>query len=84
VTVLPALCAGSCREFRALSACRRFATVSASVGIHMPQEIQGVVWLLAVMTALALLVKYERRVKRWCLKTPRRRRPAYSRRPVLF
>jgi len=49
----------------------------------MPYELQGTVWLLAVMAALALLVKHERRVKRWFLKSPRRRRPAFSRRPVL-
>ncbi len=83
MTAPPAMCAGARRESRALSVCRRFAIVSRSVGTFMPYELQGALWLLAVMAALAVLVKYERRVKRWCLKSPRRRHPAYSRRPVL-
>ena len=49
----------------------------------MPYELQGTVWLIAVMVMLALIVKHERRAKRWFLKGRRRRRPAYTRRPVL-
>lgn len=49
----------------------------------MPYELQGTALLLSVMAMLALIVKHDRRAKRWFLKSRRRRRPRYSRRPVL-
>jgi hypothetical protein len=49
----------------------------------MPHELQGAAWLVAVMAILALIVKHHRRVKCYLLKGRRRRKPAYSRRPVL-
>ena len=48
----------------------------------MPYELLGTALLLAVLAALAMLVKYERRLKRRLLRSPRRRRSAL-RRPVL-
>jgi hypothetical protein len=48
----------------------------------MTYELQGVTVLLAVLAMLATLVKHERRLTRWLLKSPRRRRSAF-RRPVL-
>jgi transcriptional regulator with XRE-family HTH domain len=70
---------------RALSTRRRFGTLlTPGVGCSMPYELQGAALLVPVLTAIAMLVKYERRVKRWFLKHPRRRRPAASRRSVLY
>jgi hypothetical protein len=49
----------------------------------MPYELQGAAWLVAVMAMLALIVKHERRVRRYLLKGRRRRKPVALRRPVL-
>ena len=57
--------------------------VTPSVGTLMPHELQGAAWLVGVMAMLALIVKHDRRVKRYLLKGRRRRKPANLRRPVL-
>jgi len=49
----------------------------------MPYEFQGPVLAVALLVALAMLVKHERRLKRWLMRSRRRRKLAY-RRPVLL
>jgi len=48
----------------------------------MPYELQGLAFSFILLATLAMLVKYERRMKRWLLRSSRRRRKAY-RPPVL-
>jgi hypothetical protein len=40
----------------------------------MPVDLAGLGMAFAVLAALAVLVKYERRLSRWLVKSPRRRR----------
>ena len=49
----------------------------------MTYEPQAVGLLFAVFMTIGAIVKHDRKVKRWLLKRPRRRRKAL-RRPVLF
>lgn len=49
----------------------------------MPYELQGPALTVALLVVLAMLVKYERRLRRWLMRSPRHRRRAF-RQPVLF
>jgi hypothetical protein len=40
----------------------------------MPVDLASFGMVFAVLAALAVLVKYERRISRWLVKSPRRRR----------
>ena len=40
----------------------------------MPYNLGAIVFGFAVLAALAMLVKHERRLKRWLRKSPRRRK----------
>ena len=40
----------------------------------MPLPLEGIVFSFSVLATLAMLVKYERNLKRWLLKPPRRRK----------
>jgi len=49
----------------------------------MPYDFLGAALILVVLTALATLLRHERRTRRWLMRNARRRRKAL-RRPVLF
>jgi len=48
----------------------------------MPYELQGFIFSFALLATLAMLVKHERRMKRWLMRSRRRRKRPY-RQPVL-
>lgn len=50
----------------------------------MPYELQGPVFTVAVLVALAMLVKKERRLKRWLMRSRRRRKRRPYRQPVVL
>ena len=66
-----------------LSACWRFHALKQEGQEPMTYEPQAVGLLFAVFMTIGAIVKHDRKVKRWLLKRPRRRRKAL-RRPVLF
>lgn len=51
-----------------------FSALKQRVPILMTYDLFGIVLSLIFLAAIAMLVKYERRLKRWLLKHPKRRR----------
>jgi hypothetical protein len=49
----------------------------------MPYELQGTFLVVGVLAMLSMLVKHDRRIKRWFLRSRRRRRRRAYRLPVL-
>ena len=61
-----------------------FSPVSRKRRNLMPHELQGAALIVAVLAALATLLKHERRLKRWLTRSPGRKRPATLRRPAFY